>query len=77
MEWAAICTCFYGFFRLGEITSPTETTYDPNVHLCFSDLAIDDPSNPKIITLTLKQSKTEQLRSGANICIAKTGSDFC
>jgi len=77
MEWAAICTCFYGFFHLGEITSPTETIYDASIHLCFGDLAVDDLSDPRILTLTLKQSKTDQLRSGANVCIAKTGTDLC
>ena len=31
--WAAAATCFFGFFQAGEITVPTETSFDPTVHL--------------------------------------------
>jgi len=43
----------------------------------FAAFAVDGSSDPKIITLTLNQSKTDQFRSGANVCIAKTSTDLC
>ena len=66
MEWATICTCFYG---LGEITSPSDTSSDPNVHLSFAD--------PKIVTLTIKQSEKDQFRAGAHVCLARLDNDLC
>lgn len=70
-------TCFYGFFRLGEITSPTVTTYDPSIHLSYTDLSVDNIVDPTLITIAIKQSKTDQFRAGANVCLARTSTDLC
>jgi integrase len=77
MLWAALCTAFFGFCRPGEITAPSHAAFDPNVHLLFEDLSVDDPGNPQLITLRIKQSKTDQLRTGADITLARTGQDTC
>jgi hypothetical protein len=71
MLWAALCTAFFGFCRPGEITAPSHAAFDPNVHLLFEDLSVDDPGNPQLITLRIKQSKTDQLRNGADITLAR------
>ena len=31
MLWAAVCACFFGFMRSGEITVPSESAYDPDI----------------------------------------------
>ena len=33
MLWAAASLCFFGFFRAGELTVPSQTTFDPSQHL--------------------------------------------
>ncbi len=77
MLWSAICTAFFGFFRLGEITAPSASHFDPKVHLTFNDISIDDPVSTKVITLQIKCSKTDQLRAGTNISLARSDDDLC
>ena len=33
MLWAAAAACFFGFFRAGELTVPTQAAFDSAVHL--------------------------------------------
>jgi len=39
--WAACCTAFFGFLRVSELTAPSLTQYDPEVHLSLADVALD------------------------------------
>ena len=66
---AASCIAFSGFLRAGELTAPSEASFDPEVHLCHSC--------PRMVRLTLKQSKTDPFRQGINIFIGHTGTDLC
>ncbi len=56
MLWAACCLAFFGFLRINEMTGNYE--YDPLVHLSMHDVDVDDPSNPDVIRVHIKQSKT-------------------
>ena len=60
MIWAAAIMSFFGFFRAGEITTPTLTSYDPRKHLAWGDVTMDDPINPSTLRIRLKFSKTDQ-----------------
>ena len=42
-----------------------ENHYEASVHLSYSDLAVDNPSNPFVIWLLIKKSKTDQGQRGA------------
>ena len=42
MLWAASCLYFFGFLRSGEITCPSEGTFNPLSHLCFGDVTVDN-----------------------------------
>ena len=64
MLWAACCTAFFGFLRVGEITAPNLDEYDSSVHLSLKDVALDSRTAPTIIWLTIKQSKTDPFRKG-------------
>ena len=75
--WAACCLAFFGFMRAGELTAPSTSTYDPAVHLCVGDIAIDDPHIPSRIQVSIKQSKTDPFRRGVQLCIGKTGTKLC
>ena len=77
MIWAAMCLCFFGFLRAGEMTLESETSFDPGAHLCFADVAIDDPANPAILKVRIKASKTDPFRKGVDIYLGRTNKDLC
>ena len=77
LMWAACCLCFFGFMRAGELTVPNEEEFDEAVHLCVSDLALDDRRNPSMVRVTVKQSKTDSFRKGVDLFIGRTGTDLC
>ena len=75
MLWAASCVCFFVFFfRAGEITVPTDNSYDASRHL---NLAVDDQLNLSLLRIRLKYSKTDQLGSGLDIVLGRTYQDVC
>ena len=47
------------------------------MHLTLADVAVDSRSSPKIISITIKHSKTDQLQQGHNIYLGKTGHIIC
>ena len=51
-------------------------TYDPSVHLSFSDIAVDNLERPAVLRLTIKQSKTDQFRKGVDLFLGKTDTDI-
>ena len=77
MLWAACCLGFFGFLRAGEMTVPSDTSYDPSVHLNRSDIAVDNPEAPTVIRVTIKQSKTDHFCKGVNLFLGKTSTDLC
>ena len=58
MLWAACCTAFFGFFRMGELTSPTATNQGPVDCVSVGDVAVDDHNNPSLVRIHLRRSKT-------------------
>ena len=52
-------------------------TFNPRLHLAWGDVAVDDPQDPKMVRVHLKQSKTDQVGQGANIILGRTSSDLC
>jgi len=52
MLWAAACT---GFLQAGEFTVPSKQSYDPEIHLNISDIALDSHVCPSILRLRIKQ----------------------
>ena len=77
MLWAACCLCYFGFLRAGEITVPSEAAYDPGVHLNFADVIVDSISDPKLLRVKIKASKTDPFRQGVEIFIGRTGNKLC
>ena len=69
--WAASGSCD----RVNFTTSTT--AFNPSCHLSIQDVAIDSHSNPTLVQLHLKQSKTDQFRQGAFIYLSRTGTDLC
>lgn len=77
MLWAAASVNFFSFCRSGEITVPSEKSYDPTAHLSYSDISVNDSDNPSIIAIQLKKSKTDPFRQGVRITIGKTKDKLC
>ena len=77
MLWAAATTCFFGFLRVGEMTIPSQQSYDPSTHLGFSDLALDSTTSPSTMEIRIKASKTDPFRKGVSIFIGRTDNALC
>ena len=77
MLWAACTTCFFGFLRSGEITSPSAHDFDPTYHLSLTDIAVDNPSHPLAISVYIKASKTDPFRKGVQIFLGRTNDHLC
>ena len=68
MLWAASCLCFFGFLRMGEAVVPSDTEFNPMVHLTYQDVEAESTSQPKWIRVRIKASKTDPFRVGVNLC---------
>ena len=77
MLWAAVTSCFFGFFRAGEITVPSAAAFDPAVHLAWGDVAVDNVSNPSVVRVHLKRSKCDQFGNGVDVFLGRTGNELC
>ncbi len=75
--WAACCLAFFGFLRASEFTVPSQTQYDPSVHLSFTDIALDSTQNASLMQVTIKQSKTDPFREGITLSLAATNKKVC
>ena len=76
MLWAACCLGFFGFMRAGEFTcnSPHRQLEDV---LSVSDVAVDSRSNPQMLRLHLRHSKTDPFSAGVHIYLGRTGDILC
>jgi hypothetical protein len=77
MLWAAATLCFFGFFRSGEITVPGESSFDEGAHLTFQDVTVDSTSNPQVLKVRLKSSKTDPFRAGIDVFVGRTSNSLC
>ena len=77
MLWAAASLCFFGFLRSGEITAQSEAEYDEGANLSFSDVATDSISNPQVLRIRIKASKTGPFREGVDVFVSKSGNALC
>ena len=77
MLWAAACVGFFGFLRAGEFTVQSVGSYDPEVHLNLTDLAVDSHSQPSMVCIRIKQSKTDPFRQGVDVFLGSTGGVTC
>ena len=51
--------------------------YDPSADLLLSDVALDNHSSPSLIQITIKESKGDQFKKGAQIYLGKTTHAIC
>ena len=72
MLWAAAALCFFGFLRSGELTVPSEGGYIEGAHLSFQDISVDSLTNPQVLQVHLKASKTDPFRIGVDVFVGRT-----
>ena len=65
------------FLRSSEFTIPTQSSYDPEVHLSVKDVAVDNKAKPRMLKVNIKQSKTDPFRQGVTLCLGKTDLQLC
>ena len=63
--------------RSGELTIPSESSYDKSAHLSFEDVSVDSFQNPQVLRIRLKASKTDPFRLGVDIFVGRTGNELC
>ena len=73
--WAAATTCFFGFFRAGELTVPTPSAFNSAIHLAWGDVSISEDG--RMLRVFLKRSKTDQYGRGVEVFIGSTGDLLC
>ena len=56
---------------------PSDSAFDPSVHLSWGDLAVDAPGNPTVLSVRLKASKTDPFQKGITLYIGRVSSDLC
>ena len=76
MLWAACCLGLFGFLRAGEFTSQPGQDFEPSSSLTPEDIAVDDHSNPSMVCIHLKCSKTDPFRHGVDIFLGRTDQDL-
>ena len=77
MIWAAMCVCFFGFLRSGEVCTPSHNEFDPSTHLAPVDVSLDSRETPSRAYIQIKASKTDPFRTGVTIVLGATGRDLC
>ena len=72
MMWAACCLGYCAFLHCGEFTA-----FHPQKHLEVGDVAVDDYQEPTMLSIFLKQSKTDQDRAGVKLIVGRAHQDIC
>ena len=77
MLWAACCIAFCSFLRVSEFTISGPDDYDKSSHLSLTDISVDSQTNPSLLKVTIKQSKTDPFHMGVNIYLGATDRPIC
>ena len=74
MLWAAATMCFFGFLRMGEVVTPSDSDFDASSHLMYTDVRLDNREAPQYLQVRIKASKTDPFRKGVS---GRTGGNLC
>ncbi len=62
---------------MGEAVAPSDTEYDPSVHLEFQDVRLNSTTNPQWLEVRIKASKTDPFCCGVSLYLGKTRKRLC
>ena len=77
MMWVACCVAFFGCLYCGEFTVPSQSNYDPAIHLSHHDVLVDSKASPSMVIIHIKQSKTDTTRKDTQVVLGLTGKEVC
>ena len=66
MFWAACTLGYFGFLCAAEFTVPTLASFSSSIHLTVQDIAVDGVPSSSSMRFTIKASKTDPFRKGAD-----------
>ncbi len=67
---SVLSIAFFGFFRIGELTTPSDSSFDPQVHMTTGDVVVVNPNNTSALRIHLK-------RIGVDVFVGRTGDYLC
>ena len=73
----SLLSSFFGFLRVSEFTTPSDTQYNKNCHLSIDNISIDSRDNPQLLKVTIKQSKTDPFLVGVDLYLGASGVTIC
>ena len=56
---------------------PSDSAYDPAVHLSQGDVRVDNTANPQYLEIHLKASKTDPFRLGVTVYLGRSHAELC
>ena len=62
---------FPSILRCSEFMIPTQDTFDDAAHLSYKDISVDNWHNPQLISIRIKQSKTNPFRKGVTLMLSR------
>ena len=74
MLWAACCLGFFGFLRAGEFTCTSALAPPP---LLTTDVSVDSHTDPQLMVIHLRSSKTDPFGVGCRIYLGRTHTTPC
>ena len=77
LMWTVCCLAFFGFLRCNEFTVPSQVSYEPTMHLSYSDISVDKCDNPSVVVVYIKRSKTDPLCRESSITLGTTQDALC
>ena len=57
--------------------APEKEEFNPGEHLSFKDIAVDNATDPRVISVRIKQSKTDPFRQAVAILLGRTDTAIC
>ena len=63
--------------QLREVWEKENNHPDPEAHLSDGDVSLDSQSNPTVVRVRIKASKTDPFRKGVFVFLGITGNDLC
>ena len=69
--------CFLGFLRSGEVVVPSDSAFDPSMHLAYGDVRADNTSSSQFLEVRIKASKTDPFRVGVAVYLGRTNCALC
>ena len=66
-----------GLLRGGEVVVPSDSVYDPNIHLTIKEVSVHSRSSLSCMAVNIKVSKIDSFRGGVTIYLGRIYNHIC